>query len=116
MSKFSYAAGTTPDQYVCTRCKTGGVKLWREYQTFADQTELLCASCACKNQHKEDNVDEQGFRSIEFHPGHKQRTDQIGWFVPAVPCEEDPTNYWGYTSVPQDGVNWWKNIPTRKAN
>lgn len=42
------------------------------------------------------------------------RCDQIGWLVPAVPTEEGDT-YWGYTSVPQPGCDWWRDLPTFPA-
>jgi hypothetical protein len=38
-------------------------------------------------------------------------TDQIGWMVPAVPTPDGDT-FWGYTSVPLEGVLWWKALPT----
>ena len=31
--------------------------------------------------------------------------------VPAVPCEN--CSMWGYTSVPQEGCDWWDALPTR---
>lgn len=40
-------------------------------------------------------------------------TDQIRWLVPAVPVENEPESFWGYTSVPQEGVVWWVNLPLR---
>jgi hypothetical protein len=39
------------------------------------------------------------------------RTDSIGWYVPAVPDEEG-VGYWGYGSVPPEGVAWWRGLPT----
>lgn len=36
----------------------------------------------------------------------------IGWLVAAIPTEDGET-YWGFTSVPQEGANWWNNLPTR---
>jgi len=44
----------------------------------------------------------------------RTRTDQIGWRVPAVPTE-DGKSYWGYTSVPQPGCDWWSNLPTTSS-
>ena len=38
----------------------------------------------------------------------------IGWLVPAVPTEEGNT-FWGYTSVPYQGVYWWDNLPLLKT-
>jgi hypothetical protein len=43
----------------------------------------------------------------------RERSDQIGWLVPAVPTEDGET-YWGYTSVPADGCSWWYALPVRK--
>ena len=42
-----------------------------------------------------------------------QRTDTIGWHVPAVPCEDTENGYWGYSAVPPDGVQWGQNLPNR---
>lgn len=41
----------------------------------------------------------------------QERSDQIGWRVPAVPTESEVMNFWGYTSVPSAGVDWWRNLP-----
>lgn|SRR5574337_28992 len=87
--------------YSCSKCKVKGVKLWRQYQTFADHIELLCASCGAPGVH----VDDKGRCESEYG-----RTDQIGsWLVPAVPVGD---TYWGYTSVPSQDVEWWKALPT----
>ncbi len=40
----------------------------------------------------------------------EQRCDQIGWLVPAVPVAEGDT-YWGYSSVPDAGCQWWYRLP-----
>lgn len=40
-------------------------------------------------------------------------TDQIGWMVPAVPVDGELA-FSGYCSVPQDLVEWWRKLPTRK--
>ncbi len=77
--------------YRCTRCGAGGVKLWRLYQTLADETPLYCRACA---QHDQETVLDG---------------DQIGWLVPAVPAPGD--TFWGYTSVPDEDVRWWKALP-----
>ena len=103
-----YANRTPPPEYKCTTCGKHGCKLWREYQTFADHTELVCCDCAAKSQGKDvGSIDQAGMRETEYG-----RTDQIGWRVPAVPTEEGDT-FWGYTSVPLAGVSWWKALPTR---
>ena len=93
--------------YRCHGCGAAYCKLWREYQTFADNTKLLCAECALKDQKKSGPIDRDGKRP-EKHGGP---TDQIGWLVPAVPTADGET-YWGYTSVPRAGVTWWKSLPS----
>ena len=40
----------------------------------------------------------------------RERTDQIGCRVPAVPTEEGDT-FWGYISVPREGCDWWSSLP-----
>jgi hypothetical protein len=97
--------------YKCSKCGAKNCKLWREYQTFANQTELMCAPCAAKDQKKDiSSIDVDGMRLCEII-GHGQRTDQIGWMVPAVPTVEGDT-FWGYTSVPDDRCEWWRKLPT----
>jgi hypothetical protein len=87
------------NEYVCSKCGVANVKLWRQYQTFACHTRLLCASCAEKDQGKP-----KGYALC------KGSTDQIGWLVPAVPIGD---TYWGYTSVPKEGVDWWNSLRDR---
>jgi hypothetical protein len=99
----NYLGGKVPASYKCDACAATGIKLWRQYQTCAPR--LLCAPCACADQKKPDDVDRSGCRG-------RHRSDSIGWYVPAVPDEEG-VGYWGYTSVPQAGVTWWRRLPTR---
>jgi hypothetical protein len=92
-------------------CGIRGVKLWRQYQTFLNHIKLLCANCAWENQKEnidshETKPDEKGMRE-----GKYQRTDQIGWLIPAIPTKENDT-FWGYSSAPEDRVIWWTNLPT----
>lgn len=94
--------------YKCTKCGAEGVKLWREYNTCASITDLYCAACACKNQKKKNNVDAKGYRTAS----DGDKTDQIGWLVPACPTSDSET-FWGYTSVPMDIVNWWRGLPVK---
>lgn len=87
--------------YTCNKCKVNGVKLWRQYQTYASSVELLCAKCAAPG----DEVDESG--TIEREYG---KTDQISsYLVPAVPVGD---TFWGYTSVPSQDLEWWQKLPT----
>jgi hypothetical protein len=83
------------ENYVCSKCGNKDCKLWRQYQTVASSVELLCVFCAQRDQNKYLDLARHG--------------DQIGWLVPAVPSGD---TYWGYSSVPQDGVEWWQNLPT----
>jgi hypothetical protein len=96
----------TPDGYICAKCKASGVKLWREYQTMCPN--LLCGPCAMTDQEKDGDLEEDGRRA----DCDGVKTDQIGWYVPAVP-DEQGEGYWGYTSVPAAGVAWWKALPLR---
>ena len=89
--------------YVCTGCGAANCRLWREYQTCADATKLLCCDCSEQNQKRRCKLDSD-------EPGMKH--DQIGWLVPAVPTPEWDT-FWGYTSVPAAGVKWWYDLPLR---
>lgn len=91
-----YATSVLPETYRCSRCPSRGVRLYRQYQTLACHVEMLCRGCALKDQEKDapDNDKEHS----------------IGWLVAAVPTEEGDT-FWGYTSVPQAGVEWWNRLP-----
>lgn len=37
---FTYTDKTSPTHYQCHKCQITGTKLWREYNTFANQTAL----------------------------------------------------------------------------
>jgi hypothetical protein len=103
-----YTSAAMPPAYRCGTCGDTGVKLWRRYQTFLDHQDLLCGDCAAKDQGEEPPGADG---KIETDCG---RSDAIGWMVPAVPTESGET-FWGYTSVPQAGVEWWHRLPTRRA-
>lgn len=101
---FSYAS--TPKGYACN-CGAKNCKLWRQPNTLASHIELLCATCAMKDQRT-------GPLNLDAKGRHKTTAigmnDQIGWLVPAVPTE-DGTTFWGYSSVPDAGVDWWQFLP-----
>jgi len=98
-----------PSSYKCDHCGARCCKLWREYQTIG--TKLLCCRCAAVGTGRSiDEIDEHG--TIATKHG---RTDQIGWWVPAVPVDGEPGAYWGYTSVPPEGIAWWRALPTMPA-
>lgn len=126
----SYSAPGVPKKYKCKDCGVTGCKLWRDYQR---EEPLRCCDCAVKDQHKE-WLELNGFviREDGRHNGHWLEkgvtkfadgtvptgteeycfNDAIGWMVPAVPSE-DGVGYWGYTSVSDAGVDWWKKLPLR---
>ncbi len=108
MTSLDYAKTGVPSDYVCKGCGATGCKLWRETSFCAPQ--LLCVDCACKDQKKTNNVNEQGMRTDD----HNMQTDQIGWYVPAVPTA-DNYGYWSYTAVPDAGCQWWDRLPLRPA-
>ncbi len=136
-----YSKIETPPGYKCSKCGATGVKLWRDYQTSLENQTLVCLNCACKEQGKIRTPTEDGaslytdevhhwYRTATMKTGfwkgydpakgapstavetksEKERTDQIGWRIPAVPTE-DGHSFWGYTSVPQSGCNWWYKLP-----
>jgi hypothetical protein len=96
-----YAARFTVE-YVCSRCEATGVKLWRKANGADDV--LFCAECGKADQKLTGEVDDDG-----RHDGRYGKTDQLGDLLPAVPIDD---TFWGYTSVPDDGVEWWRALPT----
>lgn len=106
---WNYESASTPHGYVCSDCKASGCKLWRNYNAVLSAVVLRCGQCALKNQNEQGPLNEDG---THFSPKINMQCDQIGWLVPAIPTEENDT-YWGYTSVPQVGVLWWKRLPLK---
>ena len=99
-------------KYVCSKCGAWDCKLWRQYQSFT--IHLLCVDCAGKDQgvdvsDVDDKVAIQDTTFIKYH----QRTRTIKWLVPAVPVKGEDS-YWGYTSVPNEDLDWWYGLPTRQ--
>ncbi len=125
---FSYTA--TPKGYACSACGATNCKLWRQYQTFADNIELKCANCsgADVSTLDDDGNVESDLYGPKGQPVHDlsgqfvgllgseecpmPRTDQLGGLMPAVPTEEGDT-FWGYTSVPAAGCRWWRALPSK---
>jgi hypothetical protein len=100
----------TPKRYECEACGARGVKLRCEYQAFLENQRLLCRTCAETDQQPGDGREPTWL---------KYGGDQIGWLVPAVPTDlpkgrdwKLPRGYtfWGYSSVPQDGCDWWGQL------
>ncbi len=104
IESFKYEDGKIPAGYQCETCGAKDCRLWRRYQTFLDHQNLFCANCAEKDQPE---------HRLELEdPADHVTHDQIGWLVPAVPTEDGET-YWGYTSVPGAGCEWWDALPIR---
>jgi len=76
----------------------------------------MCCDCSAKEQNRElVNMQENGKSDYIDSNGQVMcATDSIGWRIPAVPTQEGDT-YWGYSSVPQDGVEWWVRLPLRST-
>lgn len=107
----AYLDGKVPEDYKCCECGAVGCKLWRDYGSYSS-LELVCCVCAAREQKKNiKDIDADGMRST----GGRSRTDQIGWYLPAVPYE-DGGGFWAYTSVPSLGCEWWRKLPTKPFN
>lgn len=87
--------------YECSDCGANGVRLYREYSTFADHVVLRCRACGLKNQNRSMPDD--------------QSEHVIGWLVAAVPTP-DGKSFWGFTSVPEDRVAWWDGLPKERRS
>lgn len=110
MKHVNYEVLETPTDYKCSVCGATECKLWREYNTF--NPALFCAPCAAKKQKKGiKSINAEGMRHGRICGYSYIWTDQIGSYVPAVPDEEG-LGYWGYTSVPETGCEWWKKLST----
>jgi hypothetical protein len=101
----SYLNGKVPAYYVCSTCAATGCKLWRKYQSIS--IELVCARCAAINQ----NISIEDINANGDREGVCGPTDQIGWYVPAVPVEGE-IGYSGYPWPLQPGDEWWRRLPT----
>ncbi len=104
-----YSTITTPSSYVCGNCERSGVKLWRN--TYAMSTEdvtLSCAECAGA----EYDVDVSKMTNSGLLESEYGLTTNIGWRVAAVPTPENH-GFWGATSTPVAGKNWWYFLPIR---
>ncbi len=106
-----YVSAETPSNYVCHKCDTTGVKLWRDVVVCASEVDLRCADCLDCGE-----VDEEGYFEDSLLGKIDQcTTEELGSMLPAVPTEEEDT-YWGYTSVPTVGVTWWRNLPNKRKD
>lgn len=78
--------------YRCSDCGAYGVRLWRPYQSSMRKDSLACKMCT---EHRQQDT---------------LKGDEIGWYVPAIHDEADGL-FWGYTSVPQYRIEWWRSLP-----
>lgn len=93
-----------PKEYKCETCGKTKVKLWRDYMG----TTLSCVDCTLNNAGLTGTlVDDNGRRETEYG-----KTDQLGWYVPAIQVVPGFEMLWGYTSVPQNRVEEWCKLPT----
>lgn len=110
LPSFEYASGKAPGGYACVVCGASDCKMWRIGGSSC--VELHCCDCACKESSLSAyDVNDGGFIRDPRHG----RIDQIGSYVPAVPTECG-TSFFGYTSVPDAGVKWWRGLPTRASH
>jgi len=87
-----------PD-YRCSKCKSGGLRLWRQSNTMLNHVELMCAECAYKDQ-VEVIAERAKIRSSVLSDPN---STFIGDLIPARPTPEGDT-FWGQTS---GDVEWW---------
>ena len=92
------------NHYSCDFCGIKNVKLWRE--TYVSHIRPKCATCLGELAA---DVDADG---KVFSKQLGCRTDQVGSWVPAVPMDKED-GYWGYSSVPDADVCWWKSLPSK---
>ena len=103
--RIDYSSDATPPSYVCGGCTSHGVKLWRTAGGFLESMSLLCAYCTVEEQ----DLDLRLLSVTGKYHGDNGSSDQIGSRIPAVPTESNDT-FWGYTSVPQEGCDWWSRL------
>jgi len=90
-------------KYECHTCGSQNCKLWRESHCYSkDPIPLKCWKCLEDFGHT--------INLSLTDQVHDSELNDVNW-VPAVPYDED--SYWGYTSVPENRVQWWKNLPDK---
>ncbi len=86
--------------YRCRECGSTGCKLWRVGASSC--IRLWCLPCA---------EEASNARLVIGHGGSDQLYNGGLGLVPAVPTP-DGEEWWGYTSMPQDRLEWWLALPT----
>jgi hypothetical protein len=98
------------EKYSCSYCGTSGVKLWRAIHSGE---EAWCARCATRQAGLPDDIDDDGRRFSMGQKSDQVYSPELGLnLLPYVPTP-DGSGTWGYSSVPEAGVWWWRNLPTR---
>lgn len=88
-----------PDWYRCDRCERQR-RLFRPYNWVRDdKIPLLCRKHTVSASKKVDP---------KFKDRHYRYA--VGGWVLAVPCENGAA-FWGYTSIPEEGLKWWERLP-----
>lgn len=105
----------TLEKYRCSFCGVSGVKLWR---SIGSDRDAWCSKCGTEQAGLPDTIDDEGKILDRLSGKVGGRSDQIYSpkkglnLLPYVPTPDGET--WGYTSVPAEGCEWWKQLPTRK--
>ena len=107
-----YSSTGVPSWYKCEGCDKSNVKLWRSSTPFLEHVTLLCVDCAIARSGPDKHENYSTMTEAGKHWGIGGFTDQLLFGVPATPTKEGDT-FWGYTSVPQDGIEWWTRLPLR---
>lgn len=109
--RIDYSKPPRFNNYHCASCAAGGVKLWRLVYAANTTIGLKCARCLASAA---------GASTTQISPDRLARiTDAIdpGQVEPAIPADMDggaAYAYWGVSSVPQAGLDWWQSLPLMK--
>ena len=112
VTPIDYSSREVPSWYKCKVCEKNGVKLWRNFSNFLVDTTLLCVNCAIARSGPHNGEDYSTMTEEGKHRGVTGLTDQLPFGVAAIPTMKGDT-FWGYTSAPDDGVDWWTRLPLR---
>lgn len=96
--------------YVCSECHEGGIKLWRNSVIDRSSVVLWCGPCALGKLGIDGTIDNHG--NLNGSDQLYRRESGYGSRLPAVPAQGG-TSFWGYSSVPEDRVGWWRRLPLR---
>jgi hypothetical protein len=98
--------------YFCMDCGRKNCKLWRIGACSC--IELRCARCGWEyTKEVIPSLSSGELPVLDVKGMHRSKweyTDKLGHLVPAVPTP-DGEEWWGYTSVPEEGVRWWQSLP-----